>query len=323
MRRLTYLGLALCLGLVLISLPGFRLAQSQEEALTEIEQIEKQLRESRDVSTNIPDFAPETPGHLVDGRCYVQNLTQNKAVLAFERPGVLDYIELREGDVAEIGTVVGHLKDDAARAQHAINQKEAQNTVDERYARKAYAVAVTKLQKTESVNEKIRGTVPEIEIEELRLDAQRAELQIEQAEHKQEIARLTAEESAVQLKMYDLKAPFTGTVTKVYKSKGEAVNQGDPVLEILNIDTVRVHGAVSREIAQQLHRGDRVLVQLLLSDRENDYTGRDVVLEGKIQFVDLKTLGVEGKVKIYADVTNRDNMLLPGSAVAMKIVTGN
>ncbi|MCA9042513.1 MAG: HlyD family efflux transporter periplasmic adaptor subunit, partial [Planctomycetaceae bacterium] len=223
--------------------------------------------------------------------------------------------------LVESGMIVAHLKDDVAQAQHNIHLKEASNTVDKRYALKASEVAKVKYERALNVNQKIKGTYPEIELREYKLDAERATLQIEQAEHQQAVAELTAQESAVQLKTFDLKAPFSGTIIKVYKSKGEAVNQGDPVVELLNIDTVRVNSWINRDIAHQIKRGEKVLVKLLIDEKDNEFPGSDQILEGKVQYIDLKTGGSSRKrVKIGVDVQNQDHLLLPGSAVALKIV---
>ncbi|WP_197440170.1 efflux RND transporter periplasmic adaptor subunit [Polystyrenella longa] len=314
------------LSLAIGSLTGFPTVHSQERQPaielppnSEITSLEKEYLFSNQ-DDEIADIAPNSPGYMIAKRCWVENLTQNRAILAFERPGVIDYIEPREGDEIEAGTIVGHLKDDLAQAQHAINVMEATNTVDKRYAEKAFLVAREKHKSAVGVNERIKGTIPDTEIRELKLDSERSELQIEQADHKKTVAELTAAESAVQLETYDLEAPFTGTVIKVYKSQGEAVGQGDPVIEILNIDTVRVNGWITRDRAQKIRRGNKVLVKLLLDNSEEKFPGSDKTLEGKIQFVDMKTVGVRGYVQVYADVFNEDRLLLPGSAVAMKVL---
>ncbi|MEZ6045049.1 MAG: HlyD family efflux transporter periplasmic adaptor subunit [Planctomycetaceae bacterium] len=334
MQRITFLALGIIAGLLLTIVPGLREAESQDSRRfnkrpREVQEIPSEFEETFSFeeefdsteSNQIVDFAPNEPGYLIEKKCWVENLTQNRAILAFERPGVLEYIEPREGDVVEADATIAHLKDDIARAQHNINILNAQNTIDERYAIKAHELAEVIYQRAVETNRLVKDSVPEIEVRQNLLDAQRAELQIEKAQHDQKINELTADESEVQLKTFDLKTPFKGTVIKVYKSKGEAVNQGDPVLEILNIETVRISGWITRDRAHQVKRGDRVLVKLYLDDQESSFNGSETIFEGKIQFVDLKTVGVKGNVQIYADVANQDNLLLPGSAVAMKVLS--
>ena len=73
-----------------------------------------------------------------------------------------------------------------------------------------------------------------------------------------------------QLKTYRLRAPFDGIVTRRFKQKGEAIRQGDPVIELIDISRMKVEGRIPLAQAIRLRPGQNVRVQLI---DNNDRTG--------------------------------------------------
>ncbi|MDQ3331954.1 MAG: efflux RND transporter periplasmic adaptor subunit, partial [Planctomycetota bacterium] len=148
------------------------------------------------------------------------------------------------------------LKDAVAKATLAVAAKTAESDVDIRYAQKAAAVAAEKLNKSLQANRQNPGNVTEIEISQLRLDAERAKLQIEKAELDKKIAELQSDEKAAELETFQIITPLDGIVTEVLKHAGEAVQQGDPILRVVRTDIVRVEGFVSIADAFRVQPGD-------------------------------------------------------------------
>ena len=254
--------------------------------------------------------------------CTVQLI--DVVTLAAERPGILENDTPEEGTVVQAGTVIAGLKDGIAMATYKKELEKSTNDVHVRYALKSSEFADADLAMSVKANAKVEGTVPEAELAKQKLAAEKATLQIEQAEHEQRIAQLTVEENEEALKTYKVLAPFSGIVSKVYQRKGEAVQQGTPILEVLSIDRVKVEGYISISDAFDVKTGDTVWVQLdagdlKISKDQKESMGFEKVIMGKVKIVDSTFSPIIGSVKVTAEVPNLDRILRPGLNATMTI----
>ena len=252
-----------------------------------------------------------------EGVVRIDNCTINlidDVMLASDRSGILAFVEPREGDRVKSGEIIAKLRDEVAEAAFAVAAKKAENDVEIRYAKKAAAVAKTEHEKAVLANKKLKDTFPEIEVERLKLAADRSDLQIEQARHQLGVDQLTRDQAAAELETYRVEAPFDGMVTRVYKSKGEAVRQGDPILDVVSTDRVRVEGYVPIQDVWSVKPGARVEVRLNIPgvalERER--------FEGRIVFVDVAVQVTKG-VRVWAEVANTENILRAGLNADMTI----
>ncbi|MCA9040484.1 MAG: hypothetical protein KDA65_09070, partial [Planctomycetaceae bacterium] len=95
MQRVFYLVLFLSVGMVLLAISKNSPVQSQElPRITELSDSDELFLNSLE-EEDVDDFAPDVDGYLLPSRGWVENLVENRAVLAFERPGVLEYVEPR------------------------------------------------------------------------------------------------------------------------------------------------------------------------------------------------------------------------------------
>mgnify|MGYP002632401673 FL=1 len=237
--------------------------------------------------------------------------------LAAERPGILENDTPEEGTFVEAGQVVAGLKDDVAQATYDKELEKSTNDVHVRYAVKSSEFADADLAMSVKANSKVIGTVPEAELAKQQLAAEKATLQIEQAQFEQRVAQLTVRESLEALKTYKVTAPFNGVVSKVYQRKGEAVQQGTPILEVLSIDRVKVEGYISIPDAFHVKTGDTVQVQLDAGDLDIPFKNK--VLSGKVKMVDTTFSPIIGSVKVIAEIPNLDRILRPGLNAKMVI----
>lgn len=262
---------------------------------------------------------PTTPsGVVVAQRSRV--ILEDEATLASDRPGILGFVEPDEGDQVTAGQQVAGLKDAVAKAALAVAARTAESDVDIRYAEKAAAVAVEVLRKSEQANVQNPGNVPQVQISQLRLDAERAKLQIEKAEFDRGIAELERDQAAAELETYQIVSPLDGIVTEVLKHAGEAVQQGDPILRVVRTDVVRVEGDVSVADAFRVQPGDSVKVRLdssKLQGLPKELADRE--FEGKIGFVDPTAKLVSNTVRVWATVPNEGNFLKAGLPAVMEI----
>ncbi len=237
--------------------------------------------------------------------------------LAAERPGILETDTPEEGTVVQAGQVVAGLKDGVAKATYLKELEKSTNDVHVRYAAKSSEFADADLAMSVKANMSVEGTVPEAELAKQKLAAEKAILQIEQAQHEQRIAQLTVIENEEALKTYKVVAPFSGVVSKVYQRKGEAVQQGTPILEVLSIDRVKVEGYISIPDAFHVKTGDAVQVQLDAGELNIPF--KDKVLSGKVKMVDTTFSPIIGSVKVIAEIPNPNRILRPGLNAKMVI----
>lgn len=251
-------------------------------------------------------------------RCRIR--LKDQVTLASDRPGILEFVEPSEGDEVEAAQRIAGLKDDVAAAQLAIVSKEAENDIEVRYATKEAEVSKAEYDKALEANRRVSGTVPQIEVLRLKLAMERSLLQIEQADHKFEVTGLNRSEAEAELETYKIEAPFQGVVTRIFKNKGEAVRQGDPIIELSSTRQVLVEGDVEIRDVFHLRRGDLVQVQLDIPDADLEIEDRS--FEGKLVFVDVTVQPVSRKVRIRAEVDNADNILKAGLIARMVVYPG-
>lgn len=256
-----------------------------------------------------------TPAPVVLTRCRIKLI--NKVILASGRTGILAFVEPKEGDKVVKDQQVAGLVDDVPRAAYNVAEKEASNDVEVRYAIKAAEVADAEHEAAMEGNRKLPGTVPLIEVKKLKLAGERGSLQIEQAEHQFEVVKLKRDEAREALKSFKIEAPFDGVVTRVYKAKGEAVREGDPILELSATERVRVEGYVNVKDGWSIAQGAPVQVQLDIP--EADLAVEKELFQGNITFVDVEVQAVTQELRLWAEVVNRDNMLRAGLSAKMTI----
>jgi len=242
----------------------------------------------------------------------------DEAVLAFERPGILGAIEVREGDLVESGHFLAKLKDDVAKAALAVAAETAASDIDIRYAQAAADIAIKEVERMVAANEKKSNVVPDLDVDRAKLNAVKTALEVEKARHTRDINVLKAEEAAAQLATYRLEAPFDGFVSRVHLTKGASVKQGDPVLKLVSTRKVKVEGEVTLHDAGLLRAGAKVSVVLAVPEGAGGEAGKSY--PGKLVFIDVETKPLsKGAVRIWAEVENVDNMLRTGLTATMTI----
>ncbi len=224
----------------------------------------------------------------------------DEAILAAERPGIIAECEFEEGDPVVVGKVLVKLKDGVARAARDTALHKANNRINEDYQRLAKDVALKELEIAEEANRNLPGTVPQLEIEKLKLAAQRGELALKQAEFESETNRKLLDEAEEQLKTYNVIAPFDGIVSKVHRHRGEAVTQGAPILEIISTSRMKVEGYVTIPESSVVGKGDKVALQVVVEGAQLPIESE--ILRGEIALVAPKVEPLLKKVKVTAHV---------------------
>ncbi len=258
----------------------------------------------------------EKPASAVElQRCRIKLIDQ--VTLASDRNGIVSFVEPGEGGEVRADQNVAGLFDEVPRATLAVAAKKADNDIEIRFSKKAAEVAQAEYDKALEANRTVRNAVPDIEVRRLKLAAEKSLLQIEQAEHQRRLDELSRDQAQAELDTFRVKSPFDGVVTRVFKKKGEAVRQGDPILELASTRRVRVEGDVDVQHLAAVRPGCRVMVRLDIP--EVDLPIEKEEFEGRIEFVDVNVQPVSRQVRVWAEVRNRDDVLRAGLTARMSV----
>jgi RND family efflux transporter MFP subunit len=208
--------------------------------------------------------------------------------------------------------------DEVPQANLDVANLVADDRIEIEYATKLNAVDAVEYAKNLEANQKHENTVPDIEVQRSKLAVDRSRLQIGKAEHEMAVNKLKAKQAEAELRTYRILAPFDGVVTRIQKYRGEAVRQGDPVLEVVNTDVVQVEAFVNEREIWNVKVGSPVTVRLSVSDANLEIEKQ--VFQGRIGFVDVVANSATRETRVWAEVPNPNNTLRPGLRASMTIL---
>ena len=275
------------------------------------------LGSSRLAANGPPEQKPAAAGSLIKvdpSTGYCRILLIHRRQLASDIPGVIGSVGPREGDAVKKGELVAKLRDEVAAAELAVAEKKASSDLAIQYAQKARDFSVVDHKR--QLDLKAKGATSSFDVERAEVVAQRSEIEVEQAREQRELDELSRDLAQARLAMYHIESPLEGVVTSVYKYPGEAVRQGDPILEIVSTDRVRVEGYVRVDQAVRIRRGSHVEVRIANLDPDNELSRR--TFEGSVAFVD-PTVSSSLGVRVWAEVPNKDGALREGLSAYMTI----
>ena len=249
------------------------------------------------------------------------------ADLPASESGPLVQREIVEGATVDSDAVLGKIDDHEAtlvleRAKTELRIAEAivENDIKVRFARKSQEVALAELKRSQESIEKFPKSVSQTELDRLRLLADKATLEIEQAQVDHEQAKLSkllkqsdVERAELLLQRRKIKAPFPGMVVSWKKQRGEWVEAGTPVVRIIRLNRLRAEAFVSSRIpvGDLLDRPVQLIVDLPGKPKSR--------FEGKLVFVDPEIDPVNNQMRIYAEIDNTNFRLRPGQSAMMVI----
>jgi macrolide-specific efflux system membrane fusion protein len=237
-----------------------------------------------------------------------------------QEAGVLSRVTVSEGALVRPSELLAQIDDrDAAleksRAEIELQsaQRNAKNDIKVQVAKKAAEVAAAELQRALDSRERYPKSVSETEVDRLRLSAERAALELEQAKYDYETAQLALRVSENQLQQAERRierrrivAPATGRVVQIFRRQGEWVEPGQPVVRMLRIDQLKAVGFLDAATLAEDPTGRPVVFRTTLP-------GEDAAeFSGKITFVHSEVHPVNGQVDFWAEIENPDLKLRPG-----------
>ena len=282
-------------------------------------QNQTSARPARDIERLESEDQPvRGDGWLILSKCQVKLI--DSVTLASDRPGVIASVEPEEGDSVRKKQPIVLLKDDIAVKMLNVAKKKAENDVSIRFAKANAVVAKLEYEKMLESNRKVSGAFPAIDVEKAKLSWEKALLQAENAELDFSVLKLEVEKAEEELKSFKVEAPFDGNVRRILKREGEAVRQGDPILELVSTRRVKVEGYLPFEDVGNVKPGDTVLVQIDIPNRDLDIEKE--VFEGKVVFIDPLVSPVTHAARVWAEMHNPGERLIEGLYTKMKIQHG-
>ncbi|WP_242634413.1 efflux RND transporter periplasmic adaptor subunit [Marinobacter salicampi] len=159
-----------------------------------------------------------------------------------------------------------------------------------------------------------QARVRQIEAELAATDRLRADNLVSQTEKlrlESELAGARAELEAAQLASRHLRprAPFDGVVNRRYVELGEYVQPGQALLELVQVERLKVTGFAPQQSVTNLAPGQEVTLELL--------DGRS--LEGRVSFIASAADEETRSFRVEVEVANPDNWRVAGASATIKI----
>lgn len=271
-----------------------------------------------------PETAVDAGARVVAGNCRVK--FAERRTLATERPGILSEAA-REGVRVEAGQVVLRVRDAVPRSALAVAVARANSDADMRAASKELEAVRFELENHLQANRSRPGTYTEIEVRRVQLATESAALKVEQADQERQINQRLRQQAEDELGTYDVPSTIAGLVTRAFKGAGEAVLLGEPILEVVNTEVVRVEGFVPLADAWRLQVGMPVTVRVELAGRTDRVLAgtadqaqqSTVTLRGTLGFVDVDVQPIAKVVRVWTELANQDDLLREGMEAELTI----
>lgn len=224
-------------------------------------------------------------------------------------------VPIREGVPVRAEQVLGYQDDDTQQAALKISQAKLRvaHAAAEKKDEVIYALDTIELDKTrvakyEWVNQQGFNTVPELDVLEAKLKVKQSEtswrlakyaLEIERHEELQ-LQKSEVEAANVEVQRRRLISPFDGIVLKVHRTEGEWLREGDPVLQIVQLDTLTVTAKVGNATSYAPEKLEGCPVTVYAPST----SGGTIEFPGRIRFANPQILH-GNKFEILIEVRNR------------------
>ncbi len=237
-------------------------------------------------------------------------------------------VPLREGMLVAKDQVLGNFDDRElvqalaiAEAQLEVAIAEKNKTIEIEHAELAAKVAEQEVRMFEDANKLSPGAISYSERLKAALAWRQAQAQyelqdytIKQVRTREAVVREKEVEAAkIRIEQRKLIAPIAGMIVKIEKAEGEWFREGDLVLEILQLDTLRAKCEISTQYDPATLDGKEATIFVKGSDEE--YRGRVVFVYPKISHGNI--------FEVFIEVQNRPNgrswQLLPGQEISATI----
>lgn len=243
--------------------------------------------------------------------------------------GRIARLTIKEGDWVSEKQFLGCVEDQAiqlqlerARIATSMASLKLSSQVESQLAIAKSEVAKNELDRAVAANARVADTYPLKEVDRLKLVYDSAKLEVERASEEKIIQRLELRKfeneqamSEELLARYQIVSPVSGMVVSVSRHAGEWVQPGSEVLQIVQLDRLRVEGFITiMEQNNLAHR--RAVVEIVREEKE-------LQIAGKVLYVYPEINSLTNQMRVVLEVENPQNQLVPGSRVKASILPEN
>lgn len=244
------------------------------------------------------------------------------------REGRIEKIHLKEGAYVRRGDVMGNL--DATEAKLTLKRTEFEHQLALEKAQSEISVNSAKLIQEVSRNEYLRavqakktapGSISLTEFDRLKLESEKATNELSRLIEERGFAALTRETKAIELQLAQLAlderklvSPLDGIVVQIHRHEGEWVHTGEKVFRVVRIDRLRVEAYVNLHAALATLENAPVVFEVTFADSETE------TFTGEVVFLNPEADPVNGQIRIWAEIENRDRLLRPGQRGRIKVM---
>jgi membrane fusion protein (multidrug efflux system) len=235
-----------------------------------------------------------------------------KALLAAEQGGLVSERLVDEGQRIEKGVVLGRLDIDllkaelaAAEAAHrsaqaAVKQAKAELTNRQREAKRLG----TLYERKDASEKEYRDAITAVEVAEAVIQEREAQA----AQREAQVRRL-----ALMIEKSEMRAPVTGVITKRYIEAGQWIEQGDPVVEVVQLDPLFVRFNVPEALIHRVRKGDEARL------RFDAMGGAEMV--GKVEQIIPQADMASRTFTVKVLLPNADQAVMPGYFARVSVIS--
>ena len=178
--------------------------------------------------------------------------------LSFVRPGRIDKILVKEGDMVEADEALAKQDDTADLVQLEQLKAQAEDTTRIKASEAQAAQKKVDLEKTQELFKKKVAT--KFELDHAKLDVTIAELSLVLTKFQQTQDKRKYDEARILVDRMTLKSPIAGRVEQVYVERGESVDALEKVARVVRINPLWVDAPVPLGEARDIKPGDAAKV---------------------------------------------------------------
>ena len=253
-------------------------------------------------------------------RCPIEydRVTTLGAHLTGTASGKLQELTVRRGDHVKTGEVIGYLYDEDLQGELRRVKSEVENGISIRVAESKVAVASSRLQHSKSLKQRNFLSNEEMEIHQFELS--QSEFALEEAKQIHRLTSLAKERIEVEIRARKLVSPHNGVVVDIFKTPGESLSPNEPIVEIVDVDLLRVTGFADASDSWRVLPGQVVKIIPDLNGLAPEIEKQE--FPGKVVFVDSRVDKDTQTFRIMAEVANQGGLLRSGLECHMIVYLG-
>ena len=250
---------------------------------------------------NAVDLSPMQQGHIANITVDEGSLVKtNDLLLALEASAEQASLKVIENQIADTSRIAqAEAKLQSIEARLDIAQAQFHASQDELNALEKLLIEnSTSEREVNNARHAVTEAQANVQSAEADIRVAQAELDNITAEH----ARLSlqAESQRLELQRYMIRAPFSGMITRIDASVGEATNPNEPVLRLVQLDTLEAEFHLSRRIAANLAVGGTLTLYA------TEPNGTKVPLEATVEFISPELDTATETQRILLSIDNHD-----------------